>query len=234
MKIEFIPASEDVEKFVSPPELMKKNIPSWYKKIENFSEKDMEISFDQGNKPYIKNSSLKMCMPFLDSIVSGYVQKTWCDIYIEKKDSEIFFSYSHGPEIIKIRDKVSLPLPNDFYQLEFLWMVPWIPKLPKGYSCLFTNPSNIFDIPFTNTNGIIDSDNFYHMGGQYPFYIKNNFHGVIPEGTMMYQMFPIKRETWESQILQFNNDRAEKNRYFIQKKFWGQYKNFLWNKKTFY
>jgi hypothetical protein len=234
MKIEFFPTSKEAETFVLPPEPMKKNIPDWYKKIKSFDKDKMEVSLNSSSVPFVSNSSLKMCAPFLDSLTSGYIQKTWCDIHFEiKNESQLNFYYSHGPEIIKIRDDVSIPISSDYYQIEFLWMTPWAPKMPKGYSCLYTNVSNNFNLPFTNTTGIIDSDNFYHSLGQYPFYLKSGYTGTIPSGTPMYQMFPIKREAWETKINKFDQEEYEKRQYLIKKSFFGQYKKFFWVKKDF-
>jgi hypothetical protein len=48
--------------------------------------------------------------------------------------------------------------------------------------------------------GIIDSDKVT-TSGLIPFFIKNDFVGVVPEGTPYLQIIPFKREDWESEII---------------------------------
>jgi hypothetical protein len=56
---------------------------------------------------------------------------------------------------------------------------------------------NRFDLPFTTTSGIMDSDS-YSTSGNLPFFIKKGFTGVIPAGTPIAQLIPIKRTSWTS------------------------------------
>lgn len=229
-KIEFIPSSIDTENYFDPPELAKKNIPNWYKNIKNNCTKKPE--FVQGN---LSNSNVKMCMPFFDAITNGYIQKTWCDIYIQKKENFITFNYSlSDTEIIKFRERLDIQLyNNEFYPFEFIWKVHWTPKTPKNYSVLICHPLNRMDLPFYTLSGIIDSDIYHHSKtGNLPFYIKNNFEGLIPKGTPMYQIIPIKRDNWIKKIVKYNSNVEEKNN--LQRSvFWEFYKKNFWQKKVF-
>jgi hypothetical protein len=228
MKIEFIPSSLDVELYVPPPKPSGLYIPEWYKDIK----KDTNI------KKIINGvSGIKSCAPFLDSMLHGYIQESWCDIYVDfnEEGGGASYYYAHGPEIINIRQETNIPgIEKDFNPYEFVWRVPWIPKLPKGYSLLFISPINHFELPFFLTSGIIDSDNFYHVGfPNYPFYFKRSFNGFLPAGTPMYQMIPIKRNFWKSQIKTFNEEKMKKNNYLARHKFFQNYKNNFRFRKTF-
>lgn len=230
-KIEFIPSSEDHFNLVDPPTLSKTNIPKWYKETLPFNQNN--IFFDNNNN--IKNTSLKMCIPFFDAISAGYIQKTWTDIYVSKKNNQIEYRYSTNPEIIKIRERVHTKIDlNYFYNFEFVWLEPWKIKLSKGYSAILTHPLNRNDLPFYSLSAIVDSDKYYHTNnGQYPFYIKNNFEGIIPAGTPMYQIIPFKREKFISKINKYEEKESKKNDFIMRKHFFGTYKKLFWSKKEY-
>lgn len=232
MKIQFIASSKDTENFVVPPKQAQSYIPDWYKNQKNDYKKNPV--FDKKGK--LQNTSIKMCMPFLDSFTNGYIQETWCDIYIKKnkETGSVEFYYSWGPPIIGVRPTSSTSqYADEYYPFEFHWHIEWINKTPKGFSSLLTHPLNRLDLPFTTMSGIIDSDKYHHApSGNFPFLIKNNFEGLIPAGTPMYQIIPIKRESWDKEII--NHDiEAEKRMRRQSKKFWEFYKKEFWQKKEF-
>jgi hypothetical protein len=230
MKIEFFPSSKDAELFVPPPVPAKKCIPEWYKKSfpANFNNPQFSENGDFINK------SIKQCIPFLDSFLSGYIQNTWCDIYIENSNGQIRYIWARNPQIISSRDEKNIHAFDGFYDLEFVWKEQWLPKLPDGYSMVYTHPFNRYDLPFISLTAIVDSDKYYHSyNGNYPFYIKNNFIGLIPEGTPMYQMIPIKRNNWKSKINKYDEISNKKREFIIKNKFWSGYKQRFWEKKNY-
>jgi hypothetical protein len=231
MKIEFIPSTKEVELIVPPPRPAAYYVPDWYKKMPKFSESNVDIRKLSESGP-----GLKHCIPFLDSMVSGYIQETWTDIAVgfDKDGKTILATAPNNPEPFRTRDISSLPMGPDFYNVEFVWNVVWIPKMPKGWSLLFTTPFNHVGLPFQNASGIIDSDQFYHSpSGNYPFYVKKDFHGIIPAGTPMYQMIPFKREDWQSSPQKFNAVEQLKNNAKMRGKFLGAYRDFYHVKKFF-
>lgn len=231
MKIEFVPVNLDAT-LTEYPKPSRNFIPTWYKTVEQPHLKKFEID-DSG---LIKNTNIKMCSPFLDSLTHGYIMSSWCDIYIENTNGNIQYYYSSNPEILKSRKEVNYPaLDNNlFYDVEFAWQMQWLPKTPKGYSSLITHPLNRIDLPFYTLSGIIDSDKFYHHGpGNLPFFIKNGFSGIIPAGTPLYQITPIKREKWESYGEPYNDFLNKKRAMERFRNFVGVYKNKWWVKKEF-
>jgi hypothetical protein len=231
MNINFLPFSKDIEELVPPPVPSKITIPRWYKEKPNFSLNN--VTFDDAGK--IENLELKQCMPFLDSLMTGYTQLTWVDIYVKKENDKLILRTASGPDIVHVREKNNLPIDkNEYYDTEFIWQIPYSPKTPKGYSTIFTHPFNRFDLPFTTLTGIVDTDDFYHVpNGNYPFYIKNGFEGIIPAGTPMYQMIPLKRENWESNFEQFNEIEKSKRHYVFISRFVNTYKQDFWKKKKY-
>jgi len=230
--IEFIPASEEVELLFEPPSPAKNSIPKWFRNQSKFDPTG-ELIFN--NEGAVINKQLKMCMPFIDAMTGGYIQQTWCDIHIKKNSNgEVMYHWAHQPAPLGDRGKCNVPISDKYHPLEFHWINPWTPKLPPGYSLLITHPHNRLDLPFTTMSGIIDSDEFFHVDfGQYPFYIDHNFEGIIPCGTPMYQMIPIKREAWTSNKIKFNAKDKKKRSYLSLKEFWNVYRNYFWQKKKY-
>lgn len=232
-EIEFIASSEDVERFVSVPEPANLNVPDWYKKSFKFK-KSNTPSFDKDNFP---ENTIKSCIPVLDSITSGYIQKTWCDIYIENFGSEIIFRWSSSPQIIFEREdfhRQDLPVPIGHNKKIYSWSRPWGIKTPKGYSCLFINPS-YRDLPFTCYPGIIDTDTYHSSGTRsVPFFIKEGFSGLIPSGTPMYQIIPFKRDSWKSVKREYGyKDLIKNSETKLFSKFYDRYKKNFWQRKTY-
>lgn len=233
-KIYFIPSSKDTYDLVDYPKPSSLSVPKWYKNKSVF--KNNEKPKIIGN--LLTNASVKSCWPFKDALNMGYIQKTWCDIYVEvddKKGKIRIHSFSGVPKIVEIRPERSIEVGDGFYPLEFTWTVPWIPKSNKGYSTLFTHPLNRPDLPFFTTSGVVDSDTFYHQPfGSYPFYLKEGFSGLIPEGTPMFQIIPIKRDSWSSKALKFDETKTKKNLAKIRKRYIGAYKRFFRKEKKYY
>jgi hypothetical protein len=99
---------------------------------------------------------------------------------------------------------------------------------------LLTHPLNREDLPFHVTSGIIDSDVFFNAGN-IPFFIKEDFEGVIPKGTPIAQLIPIKRYDWKMQIRSASSKALRNLGYFAYlartKDF--NYKRTMWHRKKY-
>lgn len=172
----------------------KKFLPQWYK--------DSELTFIAENGEEV--SGVKKCVPFLDSMLSGYMIVTPVDIFVSKtKDGNLDIRWN-SPDIffdmISERPKElgeKMPRPSGHYENHLAFKGSWGFKLPRGYSILVTPPLNRHDLPWTCTSGIMDADK-YSTSGNIPFFIKNDFVGMIPAGTPFAQIIPIKRESWKA------------------------------------
>jgi hypothetical protein len=231
--IKFMPLSNDVKLAVDMPYPARKILPDWYKSAGAFHTKTPEI-----NSHGKVNSTFKLCMPFYDAISGGYIQVTWSDIKIDfNEDTKVVTYYYHSPlEQISHRDRdpdKTFIKTSGFYNSEFTWPQPWIPKLPKGYSVLYTHPLNRLDLPFMSTSGIVEADNDFvgSFPNNLPFYIKYGFTGIIPAGTPMYQIIPFKRENWKSQKIGLDEESQKRSMLILSKHFWGSYKKYWWVKK---
>ena len=231
MKIKFLPASISASNYIPTPNPAKKYIPDWYKSIKPIKETELEFN----DNTQITNFNVKHCVPYLDALCTGYVQELWTDILVEPVGNEVNFKYATDPAPISTRDRVSVKLNSDeFYPIEFIWQRQWAAKLPKGYSLLITHPLNRIDLPFQTLSAVVDADNFVHQDiGNIPFYIKKDFTGIIPAGTPMYQIFPFKRDNWNSEVEEFNELDKQKQNRNLRKYFLNSYKKQFWQKKSY-
>lgn len=171
----------------------KAKIPEWYRRSESV------ITLPDGGE----NAGLKKCMPFMDSLVSGYVLTTPFDIYVSKREDGSLHLSWNGPDSLSdfIADRPEslgalMPRPAGHLANHFVWKGYVSIKTPRRYSLLFTHPLNRYDLPFTTGSAIVDSDEFW-APGNIPFSIKDDFTGTIPAGTPFCQLIPIKRESWK-------------------------------------
>ena len=174
-------------------------------------------------------------MPFLDSFSMGYTQCTWTDIDVFKNSegNPVLISDSKF-KMLSRRDNASVTTSSDYHKIEFLWNRHWVPSTPEGYSLLITHPLNRLDLPFTTLTGVVDTDvSLPNPIGAIPFYLKKNFVGVIPKGTPMFQMIPIKREEWDIDISNYSNIQNLLNNEIISDSISSEYKKKRWNKKIY-
>lgn len=181
-----------------------------------------------------------MCMPFMDAMSAGYIQESWQDIAIDVKRMEdgaygVQFNFPTEPRIMNYRPTSSVAVGDEFYPVEFTFHPAWVPEVPKGWSVLYQTPFNRLDLPFQFLGGIVDNDTFTQSAdaSNMPFYIKKSFTGILPKGTPLVQMIPIKRDHWESEKSHYSE--AEQNRIIAATKqyFWGGYRKTYWSKKTY-
>ncbi len=226
--IVFYPKTKEAEFLVDKPVSSRLAAPEWLKNMPAFLENTFQVD-DVGRAKV----TAKMCLPFTDAFYSGYIQKTWCDIMIERsEDNSVQYRYSSSPVPIIHRDK-TIDIPEGYHDIEFAWKVQWIPRLPKGYSVLYTHPLNREDLPFTTLSGIVDADRFHHeTDGNHPVYIKKEFSGVIPAGTPMFQIIPFKRDDWKASYQEFSEKDSIQS-MITRKYFHSGYRKMFWSKKTY-
>jgi hypothetical protein len=212
------------------PQPASKIIPDWYKNMQ---------SYVNGEKKPLQDSkvfsTIKKCMPVFDSISSGYIIPTPCDIWVtQKKQNEknidelqpfyqwpvegfiAFHPIEQAPEHPNnTGHKISYPK----------WINPWSIKTPPGYSCIFVQPWHRESV-FTILPGVVDTDE-YIAPVNFPFVLNDiNFEGLIPAGTPMAQVIPFKRDSWK---MVFGDEEKtidqSKVANLIKTKFFDAYKN---------
>lgn len=234
-KILFMPFSNALRDVAPEPTPVVPQIPDWYHKqnpiIGNVT------SPTNGQFPL----TVKKCQAMFDAMTCGYVLKTPCDIYINTmndnvdvqfpqhlKDVEHILLSSHPSEQI-----THLPIDHNLYLPALLRIHPlWLVKTEDGYSSLFTAPMHSEVLPLTAVPGIIDTDKFY-SDGHLSFYVKKNVEGIIKRGTPLVQVIPFKREEWEHELIDVDEDGLVRQRALTRSMFQNGYRKLFWTKKNY-
>jgi hypothetical protein len=208
----------------------KNYVPEWYGKTKQF--------LGDKTKPALRN-----CVPFLDSFLTGYMVVTFCDLIVDQTvhgpiirwpgqtvDVPDFWEplQARGPEI-----SYPMPSPNGYHEKHFVWNNPHLIKTPKDYSILITQPLNQYDLPFFTLSGVIDTDKDLLSSGRIPFFVKKGFEGVVPKGTPIYQVIPIKRDSWETVENMSLREDNRRRMWQVGSVINGWYKKNLWSKKEY-
>ena len=224
----------------------KLNIPDWYKKLEHT----------------VLNKTVKGCMPFLDTLTSGYILKMPQDFHVrhnidnqnekgeEFKDSFQTFALHDQPQLLyakslnlnsgidvhNINQLKGSSLVEKNKNLPFYKIInPWKIKTPKGYSCLFVPPLNNSDDRFSIIPGIVDTDTFPNEIN-FPIVINGDKYPIledtIKKGTPYVQIIPFKRNSWKMILKSREQKEIQNSRLFYGLSLLNLYKDKHWNKKS--
>lgn len=238
MKITFEPLSESSLISQNPPIPSLRAIPEWYKKIDPYftNEKRDRICAELGGTS--TNTTVKACIPFLDAMTLGYVVTLSSDLEFSIDENNALSIRWRSPNVQYVQDhdvRVTKGIPVSGEREQILkWIFDWRITTPKGYSCLYTHPFNRNDLPFKTFTGIVDTD-IYPDSVHFPFQLldfKENYF-VLPKDTPICQIFPFKRESWQSEILEYTKYNKEKYLHKVLSKIVRSYKNQFWEKKVF-
>ena len=216
------------------PKLASALLPEWYKKVDSY--------INGEKKPTGEGSSaatVKRCMPVFDAIVGGYIILSAADVFVSQKETEDgtkqpYYEWSsYGLiQFHPIEQMPEHPARNGHMAYP-KWINPWAIKTPEGYSSLFVQPMHR-ESPFTILPGIVDTDT-YTAAVNFPFVLNDiNFEGLIPAGTPIAQVIPIKREDWEMSFgtqEEFMQQQQVTNR--LQTKFFDRYKSMFRQPKVY-
>jgi hypothetical protein len=171
-------------------------LPSWYKEAKKYQEN--------------KTSTFKNCVPFFESMSTGYVFLTPCDIgfYEQRGEPEVQIPDEYKGFVTKRSAIKEFETPKGYHSTHFAWLPQWGVRTPEGYNALYVTPFNSYSLPFINTNGIINNDKVWQPGAV-PFFLAKKFTGVLPKGTPYLQVIPIKRENWSHKFTDISNEELE-------------------------
>jgi hypothetical protein len=224
------------------PVPIKLNIPKWYK--------DLKYSFE--------DTTIKGCIPFLETLTTGYLLKTPqsikinfntpnpetgqpdCFISLSRElNNEILFAHTlnlmrHGEHGHPINQLEGCPYINTNKNLPFIKIInPWKITTPPGYSCLFLSPLNNTDDRFFIIPGIVHTDTFTSEIN-FPIVINGDkyptLQTVIERGTPYVQIIPFKRDNWEMEVISRDIKEGRKNRLMQSLDIIHTYKKIFWDK----
>ena len=224
MKKEKILFSKIMDVFdVYAPKPASKFIPNWYKEIESRIPEEKNPN---------SSMTIKKCIPVFDSITAGYIIISPCDVYVSIVDEEPVYQ-SSLPNIINFHPRKQAynhPDSNIFSYPK--WINPWSIKTPNGWSCYFKPPAHNPNPWFKILEGIVDTDK-YISPVNFPFVLLDpKKECLIPAGTPIAQVIPIKRINWEMEFID-NNKNIKDNSIQLNSKFFDRYKSMFWTKKEY-
>ena len=248
-KITFSAAGLYVDLKEDHPEPMKLNLPSWYKNLIK------ETNDFKG---------LKSCMPFLDTLTTGYTLKLPQDLILIKDkivqvdnsetDEYKYTNIIHGMEVGPKKDfnlnTNAIPQTHPFKQIEnsyipylnksdmvYKLLNPWHIQTPPGYSCLFLPPLNRENKYFSIIPGIVDTDEYQSIIN-FPIILKQvndePIDVTIWKGTPYVQVIPFKREKWKAEIKKMSEQNIRSIILKHNLTFKHLYKKLFWSKKGGY
>lgn len=178
------------------PVPIKRLLPDWFKNAES------EYTLADG----FTGAGLKKCMPYTDALLSGYALTFPVDVTVSTdEEGKKVFEWDRkefGHNFIGVRPfelGATMPRPFGFAEQHNVFSGWWGVKTPRGWSLLVTHPFNRADLPFHTVSAIIDADEF-SGSGNIPFFIRQDFNGIIKKGTPLAQLVPVKRESWKMTI----------------------------------
>ena len=236
--IEFSAPKEYIENSKeSHPVPIKNNIPAWFKKLKHTQEL----------------ITVKGCMPFLDTLATGYLLKMPVDYYIkhnvehEGKLTTCMATARRGANQYNLNYNGN----NEFHSREQLngsplleknknqpvhkISNPWLIKTPPGYSTLFIPPLNNTDDRFSIIPGIVDTDTF-KTTVNFPFIVNGDKYETLDTtislGTPYVQLIPFKRDNWKMKITEQTIEKRNITEFFSMKYVINNYKKIFWSKKS--
>jgi hypothetical protein len=202
-------------------------IPNWYKNLPNEKVKV--------NVEGLLNSKLKKCTPFLDAMTAGYTVTLSDDIFVERINGAPNITWRGSRTIVTthaIDQTQGFPVPEGYVPLALKWQNEFSYKLPSGYSLWCAHPANRLDLPFFTLSGFVDVDS-YNLAVQFPFFLKEDFEGILEAGTPIAQLIPIKRENWELKKGAMDEDKTYSLYEAFRKTINRSYKSNYWSKKNY-
>jgi len=237
LKIKFIPGFTGHDGRLTAPVPAVSNVPEWYRSLSRFNKSNDDITLGVKNNIGADGAMVatKMCMPFFDAMTGGYHYVLEDDVYVDMdKDGKPIISWDGDVMMIDKRPTIELPIPDNCHPIHYGWRMNWYYETPPGYSVLITHPMNRYDLPFYTMSGIVESD-VWGLPVFTAFFLKRNFIGVIPKGTPIFQIIPFKRDAWELEEVE-TNDELNKHELLAENRrsrLYGYYKEVAWIKKSF-
>lgn len=229
------------------PVPVKLNVPEWFKKM----------------KSTIHEKTVKGCMPFLDSLTTGYLLKVPQDIKIfhgyeentngvlqkTSKQKSSFVHFFQGTLNLNFGENTYVQYPGQVKGWPTLKnknqggpihkiMNPWTIITPPGYSCLFLPVLNNNNEKFEIIPGIVDTDT-YNQEINFPFLLHGfkekeiPFEYLIKRGTPYCQIIPFKRESWKMEITPISAKKLKWTHFLFHNTLIDTYKKFFWQKKSY-
>ena len=190
---------------IAPVKPAKYFLPKWFKNMSDFIE--ISAVHEKGKREYFgkkgttakkhTSGTVKRCPAIVDLITEGFI----IPMEIFEWDNKNF-KYGidfHSEEQIKGWD-----LKKTDFKEGIKFLNPWRIYTPPGYSVMFMTPTYQFEKRFTVLPGIVETDSYHHVN--FPSIWHTTKDAVIERGTPFIQVIPFKRDEWNLDVSQMNDD----------------------------
>jgi hypothetical protein len=234
-RIEFSLVRGD-EGLFPPPYPANKEIPDWFKQMPV-------------DAPGVPSGTVKNCPPFIEAMTCGYIIPLAADLKLSVDRAGVF--QSHVAADFGTSGYFDILTPHNAMQTKgapfgnvpvMKVFNPWLIRTPPGYSTLFMQPVNRFQMLFFPLAGLVETDLFYReVNFPCVLAIQRGSTLEIPKGTPLVQAIPIKRDEFQSEFVPLDKDKYATGRattlpenHGLYPESEGFYKNNYWRKKTYH
>ena len=199
-EIEFIAQDDYVWNVRPRPYPAMKNMPSWWKDMPVYADKDIKIPAHL--KSPGQTVTVKRCVPTIDALGAGYYVPLSADILVEQENNYPTLTWSQNVPLVDKWNPIQVStygFEEGYSKAVFKNLHGWTIKTPPGWSCMIVHPIAYPNLPFQTIPGIVDTD-VYDGEINVPFVIREGFEGIIERDTPMFQVIPFKREHWDSKF----------------------------------
>ena len=181
-----------------------KMLPDWWRDMPHYSHGLPSI--DLLPNPTV---TVKRCQSALDGLAAGYIFPLWADVlvsYTEEKGTYIKWNTNEPVfDIWNPQQVAGYNLEEGYAEPVFKYRHNWLIETPPGWSSLLVTPFGYPNLPFKVIPGLVDTDKL-KTDINTPLVFKKGFEGIIEKGTPMFQVIPVKRSSWTSEVIQGNYD----------------------------
>lgn len=175
------------------PERAIRFAPEWFKRLKP----DMGMTYENG----LPAMTAKACLPMTDAFSLGFILPLPYDVLIRVPEDRVSIElgWAEGVAFRPVEQhhpaQIGAPEPPFERTMPLKFINPWRIKVPEGYSVLFVQPLSRPDLPFTCFSGFVDCDRF-DTTVNLPFaWTGPAGEHLLPAGTPIAQMIPIRRDT---------------------------------------
>jgi hypothetical protein len=194
--------------------------PQWFKN-SSIAYKD-EVKH---NGIYQHVSGTIKCNGIRNILSQGYILKSWFDLTIRTGDSDTEFQFIIPPEILKYLEErnfnkpliswfsaedkhVTVPIQSNSLQTLIKLVTPWSVSIPSGWSLMFLPIPYPDDPEFSTTHGILTGGDVFEINPILAWHKRPGDH-FIPAGTPLCQMIPIKDQSLDIELLNYDQKMIE-------------------------
>ena len=178
---------------IPEPERAIRFAPDWFKRL------DREMGMPDAHG--LPGLTVKACLPVTDALSLGFIIPLPFDVFLRIPEDRVQIEMGWAQDVpfapLEQHHPAQIGAPEPPFEaaMPLKFINPWRIKVPQSYSVLFLQPLNRPDLPFTCFSGLVDCDRF-DTTVNLPFLWTGPVgEHVLPAGTPIAQVVPIRRDT---------------------------------------